>query len=867
MDSTNSEKRQPGFLFFFLALVVVLVWLFHRSFEPNQVLFANDLPLGAIKADANKMPAGFFGLWQDLGWLGAAVPSATPNWTATFGTIVSMETFAKFYASISMLILGVCAWFYFRTLKFSPWVCIAGGLAAALNSNVFSNACWGQSSRPLSMAMALLAFAFLHWSRGPFWLRALPAGFAVGLGVTEGFDIGAIFSIYVALYFFFYYMVAGKTIVEKLGKAVVSVGIMAVFAGAVAYQTIDTLFATQLKHAAMTQMKAETPEEKEAKWVFATQWSISKAETLRVVIPGLFGYRMTDRSGHIYPDSYWGKVGQSPGNPASRFNGSGEYAGVFVVLLALYALYASLRTNPSITGVEKKTVLFWSVLAFASLLLAWGRFAPFYQFFYALPHADAIRNPMKFMHPFHLAIVILFGYGLQALFREYIERSVSKASSFTDQLKRWWNKATSSEKKWQYGLLAGCAVSFLGALVYSSSRRDLEKFLQTCGFDTTQAAQIAGTSTSEVWIYVFCLVLSVGIIAAIMSGWFSGARARIAGIVIALFLAVDLGRADKPWIIYWDAKQKYESNPILDTLKDHAFEHRVIMMPFQMPQMQMLSQLYNIELLQQLFQYHNIQSLDVIQDPRSSSDAMIYRRTMGANAERLVRQWQLTNTRFILGLSQVVPMLNQQLDPGKNRFRVHTAFGIVPKPGVDRPEKLEDLTMMPNPNGEYALIEFTGALPRAKLYGDWQIATNSDDVLNTLVDPKFDPFSKVVLEKGSTTLPTPSASATNDAGTVVFESYTPKKIALNANATMPCILLFNDRVHPDWHATVDGQAVEILRVNYIMRGVALQPGQHKVVFHFEPSRKAFHISVAAVISGLLLMGVVLIWPKKKEVTN
>src|SRR4051794_9197293 len=113
MDSTNSQKRQPGILFFLLALAVVLVWLFHRSFEPNQVLFANDLPLGAIKADANKMPAGFFGLWQDLGWLGAAVPSATPNWTATFGTIVSMETFAKFYAPISMLILGLCAWFYF----------------------------------------------------------------------------------------------------------------------------------------------------------------------------------------------------------------------------------------------------------------------------------------------------------------------------------------------------------------------------------------------------------------------------------------------------------------------------------------------------------------------------------------------------------------------------------------------------------------------------------------------------------------------------------------------------------------------------------------------------------------------------------
>ena len=32
-----------------------------------------------------------------------------------------------------------------------------------------------------------------------------------------------------------------------------------------------------------------------------------------------------------------------------------------------------------------------------SVLLAFGRHAPFYQFFYELPYASAIRNPQKFM--------------------------------------------------------------------------------------------------------------------------------------------------------------------------------------------------------------------------------------------------------------------------------------------------------------------------------------------------------------------------------------------------------------------------------------------------------------------------------------
>ena len=852
---SNGNGSRAGFGIFVLFLLVVLLWLFHQSFDSNMVVFANDLPLGALKADAVKMPSAFFGIWHNLNWLGAAVPSASPNWTGFSATFWGPELFAKFYAASSIFLLGVCAWFYFRTLRFSPWVCIAGGLAAALNSNVFSNACWGQSSRPLSTAMCFLAFAFLHMQKGPFWLRALPAGFAVGMGVSEGFDVGAIFSLYVALYFVFYYLVSEKTVPQKVTKAVVSVGLMAVFASITAYQTIDTLFATQLKHAAILEQKSETPEEKRAKWDFATQWSLSKAETLRVIIPGVFGYRMSDRSGHIYPQSYWGKVGQTPGNLASRFNGSGEYAGVFVVLVAIYGLFNALKKGSNIGAVEKKCILFWSALAVISLLLAWGRFAPFYQFFYALPHADAIRNPMKFMHPFHLAVLVLFGYGLQALFRDFIERPVTPAAI-----------SSPDRKKWQMGLYAALGVSALGALIYSAMKKDLEKTLATYGFDPAQShpAMLASYSITEVWIYLFVLAASIGLVTAIMNGWFSGARARTAGIIIALFLAIDLGRADKPWIIYWDAKQKYESNPILETLKEKAYDHRVIIFPFQIPQMQMLSQLYGIELLQQTFQYHNIQSLDVIQEPRASSDTMNYRRNFGS-ADRLVREWQLTNTRFFLGLNgQFISMINDQLDPALKRFKLHTAFKIVPKEGVMKAEKLEDLTMTPDPNGEYALIEFTGALPRAKLFSNWQISTNSDSTLKTLTEPAFDPFSSVIIEGDTAGIPAPAAGKTADAGTVTFESYAPKKIVLNANATAPSMLLLNDRDNPDWRVTIDGKPGTILRANYLMRAVYLPAGQHQVTFEFAPPVRAFYLSLGAVISGLALMGILMVWPKRKE---
>ena len=158
-------------------------------------------------------------------------------------------------------------------------------------------------------------------------------------------------------------------------------------------------------------------------------WSLPKVETLRVIIPGLFGYRMDAPDG----GNYWGSVGQEPGNPQSRHSGSGEYAGVLVVLVALWGLFRSTRPKDCpFSDTERRMIKFWAVAAAISLLLAFGRHTPFYQIIYQLPYFSTVRNPIKFMHPFELAILVLFGYGLQGLWRRYLERNLVKANSLSD---------------------------------------------------------------------------------------------------------------------------------------------------------------------------------------------------------------------------------------------------------------------------------------------------------------------------------------------------------------------------------------------------------------------------------------------------
>ncbi len=109
--------------------------------------------------------------------------------------------FSKFYTPIVLLFLGPAAWWFFRRLGLAPIAASLGGMAAALNSGFFSSACWGVAAHPLTIGLSFLALAALVDTTSPrSWVRVVLAGMAVGMGVVEGADIGAIFSLYVAAF-------------------------------------------------------------------------------------------------------------------------------------------------------------------------------------------------------------------------------------------------------------------------------------------------------------------------------------------------------------------------------------------------------------------------------------------------------------------------------------------------------------------------------------------------------------------------------------------------------------------------------------------------------------------------------------------
>ncbi len=62
------------------------------------------------------------------------------------------------------------------------------------------------------------------------------------------------------------------------------------------------------------------------------------------------------------------------------------------------------------------------------------------------------------------------------------------------------------------------------------------------------------------------------------------------------------------------------------------------------------------------------------------------------------------------------------------------------------------------------------------------------------------------------------------------------------------VLLLNDKYDPGWRVRVDGEKDQIFRCNYIMRGVHVPAGKHRVVFTYRPYLVPFLFAVAACLA-------------------
>ena len=82
------------------------------------------------------------------------------------------------------------------------------------------------------------------------------------------------------------------------------------------------------------------------------------------------------------------------------------------------------------------------------------------------------------------------------------------------------------------------------------------------------------------------------------------------------------------------------------------------------------------------------------------------------------------------------------------------------------------------------------------------------------------------------------AAVQDTASIVKITSYEPNRLTYDVNSGKGGVLVFSEIYYPGWTATVDGEAVELGRVNYILRAINIAPGQHQVELAFWHSSRS-----------------------------
>ena len=851
LSSVPGRLSKGGLRLAALLFVGVLAVFLYGVFLPDQVLFSNDGPLARIGEQCHQLPQRFFGCWADLNNIGFDGGGASPSISIVLLWLLGPVLYSKFYAFISLLILGVGAWCFFRQSRLAPVACLLGGIAAMLTSTFFCIACWGIAAHAIAAGMVFLALACLaDPTARPRWLLLVLAGFAVGMDVAEAADVGAIFSVLVAAYVVYQSLIAEGPRIQNVAIGMGKLALIIIFAFFLAAQTMQNLVTTSIKGITGTQQDAQT---KEQRWGWATQWSLPKVEALGLLEPGLFGFRLDTRDG----GEYWGKMGRDvawdkylangqqgpPPTGLFRYTGGGSYIGLLVALIALWAGSQSFRPRNSVFGsTHKKWLWFWSALAVVSFLLALGRYAPFYQWFYALPYTSTIRNPTKFLYLLSFAFVVLFAFGVDALWRRYMNGSPAGSGG---SLKR----ADRFDKNWIIGCAVVWVASVAGWYIYWLHLPELEQYLSFARLDQAPD-KVAAFSVLHAGWFVLFFFLSAGLLTLILRGTFSGKHAGAGIVALGLLLVIDLGLADRPWVVFWNYKDKYASNPIIDEIRDKPYEHRVALSPIAWPaKLSILYKVYKGEWLQQQLPFYNIQAFETIEMPRMPEDFSAFTKAINSKTTpqplfHFIRACQLINTRYIIGPADFANLWNSQAPD--TPLEPLTRFNIQLKPGVTRATQLDEVTAVPYDYGDFALFDFPAALPRAKLYSSWQVNTNDADVLKQMFSPDFNPQNSVFV--AGNVPADPQTNATNPPDDdVQFVSYAPKDIVLSANAATACVLLLSDHFHPDWKVFVDGQPVPLLRCNFLMRGVYLLAGTHRVEFKFQPATGLLCVTVLATV--------------------
>jgi hypothetical protein len=155
------------------------------------------------------------------------------------------------------------------------------------------------------------------------------------------------------------------------------------------------------------------------------------------------------------------------------------------------------------------------------------------------------------------------------------------------------------------------------------------------------------------------------------------------------------------------------------------------------------------------------------------------------------------------------------------------------------------------------IVENLRAMPRAWLVSEVE-AVDGEEALRRIRgegEKDFDPRRTALVEDAPAELPQVAGGATPQGAAARVTTYEPTRLIVETDATTPTLLVVSELFYPGWEATVDGRPERIRLTDYLLRGVAVPAGRHRVEMRYRATAARRGAFVSA-FTLLLIAGLV-----------
>ena len=549
---------------------------------------------------------------------------------------------------------------------------------------------------------------------------------------------------------------------------------------------------------------------------YITQWSYGVDETWTLLVPNAKGGASvplaanTDAMKKADPNfmqiyqqlgQYWG---DQPGTSGP------VYVGAFVLMLFILGLFI-------VKGPIKWALLAATIL---SILLSWGHnFMPFTNFF-----LDYIPMYSKFRTVASILVIAEFTIPLLAMMA--LKKIVDEPDLLTKKAKFVYIG---------FGLTGGIALLFalMPTLFFSDfiSSQELEAFKSIPAeylspLESNLRSIRESIFTADCWRSFWIIVIGTLLLFLYK---FKKLKAEYMVGAIAILCLIDMWQVNKRYLndeMFVEKSVREQAQPMTQTdrqiLQDKSLDYRV---------------------------------LNLASNTFNENETSYYHKSIGGyHAAKLRRYQELIDAYISPEMQKMMPAIAK-------------AGGDMTK--VNGDSLFPVLNML---NAKYFIVPLqanqTVAIENPYVYGNAWFVDKVRYVKNA--NEELDALGKLNLRHEAVAdarFQSQLGESKNQDSTSIVKltAYEPNQLTYDVRSATGGIVVFSEIFYPEWTATVDGKAVEIGRVDYVLRALNVDKGHHKVVLTFDPKSVKQTETVAYLSYGVLLLVVLFaVYFKRKE---